>query len=70
MHMNAIGRATARASLAVAAGWTLPSISQAQTAARHEAVANWPMPLPNQWVLGGLGENRGRRIHKFGPVSQ
>ena len=31
-------------------------VSSAQTRApRYEAVLTWPKPLPNQWVLGGLG---------------
>jgi streptogramin lyase len=28
---------------------------QSRTAPRYEADVNWPKPLPNQWVLGGLG---------------
>ena len=29
--------------------------SQAQTAPKYEADINWPKPLPDRWVLGGLG---------------
>jgi DNA-binding beta-propeller fold protein YncE len=40
--------------LAVAAGLdALPA--QAQTAPKYQADVNWPKPLPNNWVLGGLG---------------
>jgi DNA-binding beta-propeller fold protein YncE len=28
---------------------------QAQTAPKYEADVNWPKPLPDRWVLGGLG---------------
>jgi DNA-binding beta-propeller fold protein YncE len=29
--------------------------AQTHTAPRYEADVNWPKPLPNRWVLGGLG---------------
>jgi DNA-binding beta-propeller fold protein YncE len=29
--------------------------AQTRTAPRYEADVNWPKPLPNRWVLGGLG---------------
>ena len=57
MHMNAIVRVTAGAALAVAAVIALPSTAAAQGVIRYEAVTNWPKPLPNRWVLGGLGGN-------------
>jgi sugar lactone lactonase YvrE len=31
------------------------SASQAQTAPKYEVDPNWPKPLPDRWVLGGLG---------------
>ena len=42
--------------LAVAAGIFSPSSSQAQGAApKYEVDLSWPKPLPERWVLGGLG---------------
>ena len=41
--------------LLIAAGVTFAPASRAQTAPRYEAVVNWPKPLPERWVLGGLG---------------
>ena len=41
--------------LLIAAGVTFAPVSRAQTAPRYEAVVNWPKPLPERWVLGGLG---------------
>ena len=32
-----------------------PGPLQAQTAPKYEADVNWPKPLPDRWVLGGLG---------------
>jgi len=43
--------------LALAAGVMLASPSRAQTAPRYEADINWPKPLPERWILGGLGGN-------------
>src|SRR5262245_34573415 len=39
----------------IAAGVTGAPVSRAQRAHRYEAVVNWPKPLPERWVLGGLG---------------
>ena len=34
----------------------MPSLAaEAQTAPKYQADVNWPKPLPNNWVLGGLG---------------
>ena len=41
--------------MAIAAWMTFPSLSQAQTAPSYEADILWPKPLPDRWVLGGLG---------------
>src|SRR5260370_7592765 len=42
--------------LAIAAAILGPTSSQAQNGApRYEADVSWPKPLPNKWVLGGLG---------------
>ena len=42
--------------LAIAAGIFFPSSSQAQGAApKYEVDLSWPKPLPDRWVLGGLG---------------
>ena len=42
--------------LAIATAAMLPvPTSQAQNAPRYEADVNWPKPLPERWVLGGLG---------------
>src|SRR5713101_4523972 len=42
------------AAFAVAVAY--PHVSQAQNSApRYEADVSWPKPLPNRWVLGGLG---------------
>jgi len=48
-------RAGACALLVIAAGVIFASSSRAQTAPRYEADINWPKPLPDRWVLGGLG---------------
>src|SRR5258705_12892997 len=40
---------------AVAVGIFVSSPSGAQNAPRYEADIAWPKPLPNNWVLGGLG---------------
>src|SRR5262247_4909203 len=29
--------------------------AQTRTAPRYEADVNWPKPLPERWILGGLG---------------
>jgi DNA-binding beta-propeller fold protein YncE len=41
--------------LAALLGLSQPGVAQTRTAPRYEADVNWPKPLPNQWVLGGLG---------------
>src|SRR5262249_61185596 len=44
------------AALAIAAGAGFHSSLQAQGGApRYEVDLAWPKPLPNNWVLGGLG---------------
>ncbi len=44
------------AASAIAAGMLCPPSSWAQGGApRYEADLNWPKPLPDRWVLGGLG---------------
>src|ERR1700674_1321726 len=49
-------RIGAFSALAMAAVILGPSSSQAQSGApRYEADVSWPKPLPNKWVLGGLG---------------
>jgi DNA-binding beta-propeller fold protein YncE len=40
---------------AIAAGIVGTQQAQAQSAPRYEADISWPKPLPNNWVLGGLG---------------
>ena len=47
---------TAALVLSVAVILTLPKAAGAQaTAPTYKLDASWPRPLPNQWVLGGLG---------------
>src|SRR5258705_2427875 len=46
---------SACAMFAIAAGIAAPSQAQAQSAPRYEADISWPKPLPERWVLGGLG---------------
>nr|AIA12635.1 NHL repeat [uncultured bacterium] len=56
--MNAMNlfRTGACAAIVAAAGIFGIVSSEAQTRApRYEVDANWPKPLPNNWVLGGLG---------------
>ena len=49
-------RIGAFSALAIAAAILGPTSSQAQNGApRYEADVSWPKPLPNKWVLGGLG---------------
>src|SRR5256885_4782917 len=49
-------RIGAFSALAIAAAILGPTSSQAQSGApRYEADVSWPKPLPNKWVLGGLG---------------
>jgi sugar lactone lactonase YvrE len=39
----------------IAAGLACATQVSAQTAPRYEADVKWPKPLPDRWVLGGLG---------------
>jgi sugar lactone lactonase YvrE len=55
MKMSTLFKAAAGAALAIAAGTAISLPTHAQTAPRYEADINWPKPLPNRWVLGGLG---------------
>ena len=56
MKSHILAGAVLCAGVALAAMSVQPSPSQAQTGApRYEVDANWPKPLPNRWVLGGLG---------------
>ena len=56
MKTRCLVTAGAWAALAVAAQIVGPSPSWAQNGAPHyEADAAWPKPLPDRWVLGGLG---------------
>ena len=48
-------KAGACALLVIAAGVTFASSFAGAEAPRYEAVVNWPKPLPERWVLGGLG---------------
>jgi len=49
-------RAGICAALAIAAGIFCPPSSQAQSGvAKYEIDLSWPKPLPDRWVLGGLG---------------
>src|SRR5580765_2415132 len=57
MNTISLFRAGAYALLAIAAGMIFASPAWAQKAPRYEAVVNWPKPLPERWVLGGLGGN-------------
>lgn len=41
--------------LAFCLSWTWPASLEAQSAPRYEVDASWPKPLPNRWVVGGLG---------------
>ncbi len=42
--------------LAIGAGIIYVTVAQAQSGApRYEADVSWPKPLPDRWVLGGLG---------------
>jgi hypothetical protein len=55
MRASVIFKAGACAlAIAAAAILSLPT-SQAQNSPRYEADVNWPKPLPERWVLGGLG---------------
>jgi hypothetical protein len=56
MQTSFLIKAGTCAALAMAAGIFSPPASQAQTGApRYESDLSWPKPLPNRWVLGGLG---------------
>ena len=49
-------KSIALVALVIAAGMFCAFSSQAQVAApRYEADLGWPKPLPNRWILGGLG---------------
>jgi sugar lactone lactonase YvrE len=54
MKTSTLLTAAACAAMAIAAGMFSPAL-QAQSAPRYEADVSWPKPLPNRWVLGGLG---------------
>jgi DNA-binding beta-propeller fold protein YncE len=56
MKAGFVVTAAACAALALAAQAVFASRAQAQNGAPHyEVDAAWPKPLPDQWVLGGLG---------------
>ncbi len=55
MKPSTLFRAAACAALTIAAGMFSPTLLRAQNPPRYEADINWPKPLPNRWVLGGLG---------------
>ena len=56
MRTRFITKAGACALLAIAAGLACPASSQAQgSAPRYVADLSWPKPLPDRWVIGGLG---------------
>ena len=56
MNMNTRLKAVMCAVAAFAAAIVYAPASQAQKGApRYEADLSWPKPLPNRWVLGGLG---------------
>ncbi|HXJ00079.1 MAG TPA: hypothetical protein VNH44_02575 [Micropepsaceae bacterium] len=48
-------KAAACAVITITAGLLSLSPSFGQTAPKYEADINWPKPLPDRWVLGGLG---------------
>ncbi|MSO46172.1 MAG: hypothetical protein EXQ59_05330 [Acidobacteria bacterium] len=48
-------RATAVLTLVAAMAGAHLAHAQTRTAPRYEADVNWPKPLPQRWVLGGLG---------------
>src|SRR5258705_4398365 len=41
--------------VAVAIAGACLASAQSRTPPRYVADINWPKPLPNQWILGGLG---------------
>ncbi|HEY3091986.1 MAG TPA: hypothetical protein VGJ52_02765, partial [Vicinamibacterales bacterium] len=49
------GRVGTFLTLAVAIAGVCLAGAQTRTPPRYVADVNWPKPLPNQWVLGGLG---------------
>ena len=56
MHQRSVSRFAACAVWVIAAAILTPLSSQAQTRApRYEPDLTWPKPLPDRWVLGGLG---------------
>src|SRR5215213_576974 len=56
MFANHLFKAGACAVIVAAAGFFGGYSSEAQTRGpRYEVDINWPKPLPNRWVLGGLG---------------
>src|SRR5215510_6051408 len=56
MNTSASLKVGAFAALSVAALMGSPSSSLAQRSApRYEADLTWPKPLPDRWVIGGLG---------------
>ena len=57
MKTRLLIRAGTYAVLAIAAGILCPLASLAQVGApRYESYLTWPKPLPDRWVLGGLGD--------------
>jgi hypothetical protein len=56
MTVSALNNAAACAVAAIVAGISFPSASLAQgNVPRYEVDMAWPKPLPNRWVIGGLG---------------
>ena len=55
MKTSTFAKAAACALFAMAASALSGSSVQAQSGPRYEIDVNWPKPLPNRWILGGLG---------------
>ena len=56
MHPSKLTTVAVRAALALACGlFCLPAAWAQSAAPQYEVDLNWPKPLPDRWVLGGLG---------------
>ncbi len=56
MHMHRMSRIKTYAALGIAAGILCsPAVLAQGGAPKYEPDLAWPKPLPDRWVLGGLG---------------
>jgi hypothetical protein len=56
MKPSRLFEAGIRLAVALVAVFACAGSSRAQNAPHYEADLTWPKPLPDHWIVGGLGE--------------